>query len=364
MANMYQRKKLICVITLVGILLCITGIVKYDYEMYDSDIAQIIKVDNIKDDSGEEAQYIQKLKIKIKNNKHKGEKYITENIFFYSRMDTTEYKKGDVVFVHINEEEGKESVTINKMKRDDYAVFLIGMFCIMVFLVAGKRGTLIIGTLIVQIIIFLFSLKFFLEGEKIVQITLLMANGFVLLTLFFLNGICRKSLAAVLASLITIFIILGIYRLAYIYGDRPLFELLEYTKGNENLSALFFASVLFGCLGAIMDVTITICAAADEYMKKQNKDSLGSLRNSMHEVGKDIMGTMVNVLFFSYLCGSIPWILVKIINHYSFWSIYNYDIIFEILRFLVGAIGIVIAIPISELVVALLYSSKLFGRKG
>ena len=138
---------------------------------------------------------------------------------------------------------------------------------------------------------------------------------------------------------------------------------MEYTKGNEDFSALFFASVLFGCLGAVMDVTITICEAADEYMKKQTEDSKGSLKESMHEVGKDIMGTMVNVLFFSYLSGSVPWILVKMLNQYTFSSILNYDIIFELLRFLVGAIGIVVAIPVSECVVAIFYSTKSFLKE-
>ena len=95
-----------------------------------------------------------------------------------------------------------------------------------------KRGLLILGTLIVQIAVFVYSLQFFLKEEDILRITLFLAVGFILFTMVFLNGICRKSLAAVLASLITIFIIFGIYSLAYFYGERPVFELMEYTKGN------------------------------------------------------------------------------------------------------------------------------------
>lgn len=360
---MNKRKKLIPIIILAAMVLGITGIVRYNYEMYDSDIARVVDADNKEDDSGEEPRYTQKLTLKIKNHEHKGEVYVTENSFFYSQMDTTEYKKGDIVFVYMSEKNGEMSVVVNKLKRDDYAVFLTGLFCIALFVTEEKRGLLILGTLIVQIAVFVYSLQFFLKEEDILRITLFLAVGFILFTMIFLNGICRKSLAAVLASLITIFIIFGIYSLAYFYGERPVFELMEYTKGNEDFSALFFASVLFGCLGAVMDVTITICATADEYMKKQTEDSKGSLKESMHEVGKDIMGTMVNVLFFSYLSGSVPWILVKMLNQYTFSSILNYDIIFELLRFLVGAIGIVVAIPVSECVVAIFYSTKNFLRE-
>ena len=47
----------------------------------------------------------------------------------------------------------------------------------------------------------------------------------------------------------------------------------------------------------------------------------------------------------------------------KFSSILNYDIIFELLRFLVGAIGIVVAIPVSECVVAIFYSTKNFLKE-
>ena len=216
--NMSKRKKLIQIIILVAMLLGITGIVRYNYEMYDSDIARVVDADNKEDDSGEEPRYTQKLTLKIKNHEHKGEVYVTENSFFYSQMDTMEYKKGDIVFVYMSEKNGEMSVVVNKLKRDDYAVFLTGLFCFALLVTEEKRGLLILGTLIVQIAVFVYSLQFFLKEEDILRITLFLAVGFILFTMVFLNGICRKSLAAVLASLITIFIIFGIYSLAYFYG--------------------------------------------------------------------------------------------------------------------------------------------------
>ena len=70
--NMSKRKKLIQIIILVAMLLGITGIVRYNYEMYDSDIARVVDADNKEDDSGEEPRYTQKLTLKIKNHEHKG----------------------------------------------------------------------------------------------------------------------------------------------------------------------------------------------------------------------------------------------------------------------------------------------------
>ena len=84
-----------------------------------------------------------------------------------------------------------------------------------------------------------------------------------------------------------------------------------------------------------------------------------SLIKSVREISYDIMGTMVNVLFFSYISGSIPMFLVKVKNGYSFSSIVRFDIVFELLRFLVGSIGIVLAIPVSGAVAILLHINRL-----
>ena len=70
---MNKRKKLIQIIILVAMVLGITGIVRYNYEMYGSDIARVVDADNKEDDSGEEPRYTQKLTLKIKNHEHKGE---------------------------------------------------------------------------------------------------------------------------------------------------------------------------------------------------------------------------------------------------------------------------------------------------
>ena len=70
------------------------------------------------------------------------------------------------------------------------------------------------------------------------------------------------------------------------------------------------------------------------------------------------MGTMINVLMFSYIGGSLSIVILKIINGYNFQRLIQFDISFEIIRFLVGSIGIVSAVPISACV------ALLFFRKG
>src|SRR5699024_11805244 len=85
---------------------------------------------------------------------------------------------------------------------------------------------------------------------------------------------------------------------------------------------VFMAGVFVGSLGAVMDVAITMSASIFELYEKDNKISIKALKKSANDIGKDIMGTMTNILFFAYLSGSIPIMILYLINGYPlFFSI-------------------------------------------
>ena len=73
----------------------------------------------------------------------------------------------------------------------------------------------------------------------------------------------------------------------------------------------------------------------------------------MRAVSDDIMGTMVNVLFFTYICGGLPEMLLMLRNNLTVSFVWEYVLSFELVRFLVGSIGLVLAVPISQLVLKL-----------
>lgn len=96
-----------------------------------------------------------------------------------------------------------------------------------------------------------------------------------------------------------------------------------------------------------MDVSISIAAGVAEIVEKTPDIQLKPLLRSIREMGYDIMGTMINVLFFTYLSSAIPIVIVKIKNGYTLYHMIHFQLVFEIIRFLMGAIGIVLAIPVA-----------------
>lgn len=100
-------------------------------------------------------------------------------------------------------------------------------------------------------------------------------------------------------------------------------------------------------LGAIMDVAVTISAATGEIVRKNPDVSLRKLIHSGREIGYDIMGTMINVLLFVLASSMIPMFILKMNNEIRFITIIRYHIPYDICRFLIESIGIVLAIPVS-----------------
>ncbi|KAA3424645.1 YibE/F family protein, partial [Streptococcus pneumoniae] len=104
---------------------------------------------------------------------------------------------------------------------------------------------------------------------------------------------------------------------SYLSGSLGMTELLiQFTGGNgikyETMSFLtlppkdvFMSSVLIGTLGAVMDVAITISSGMYEILQRTPHISMARWALAGRHIGQDIMGTMTNILLFSYLSGSL-----------------------------------------------------------
>lgn len=335
-----------------------------NYNIYKSTIAKVISVENVYDKTEkgpndiEEKYYIQTMVVKVKNGQYKGQQITLKNSYSSSMLMNEKYKKGDDLFISINENSSELSGSIIGLKRDKFIVLLIGFFVIALVAVAGRFGIFTLCTLIANIVAFIYFIKLYVSGKDFMLINVLMIIFFSVVTLLILGGFSRKNIGAILSTLITTFLIFALYKISLAYTGDLHYELMDYIAGPNDLENIFLSGVLVGCLGAVMDVSITVNSAVNELVNAAKSITLKQLIKSIREIGHDIMGTMINVLMFSYIGGSLSIVILKIINGYNFQRLIQFDISFEIIRFLVGSIGIVSAVPISACV------TLLFFRKG
>lgn len=326
--------------------------------LYKDTIVRLSKVENTFDyeeygpNEEVEKYYTQKMTAVILNGTRRGEKVTLENTYSSSRINDEKYRKGDQLFVSISETSTQGRV--KSKKRDWHLACLICIFIGLLLFMNKKHGGLIAITLLINIVVFIISLQWYEEGADLVKIAFGLMLFFSVVTLLFAGGFHKKTLVAMLATVVTTLLCYGIYEIALRCNDRLSYEMMDYVVNPADLPELFLTGVLMGSLGAVMDVSISIAAGVAEIKQQTPRISTKELIGSVREMGYDIMGTMINVLFFTYISGSIPIVIVKIMNDYTLYHLVHFHLVFEIIRFLVGAIGIVLAIPVSGLFAVLL----------
>lgn len=327
----------------------------------------IVKVMNVKEafsrkevgPNGEiEFYYLQEITGVLSNGIGKGEQVTLENEYAKTGYKTEEYKKGDSLFVSIKQASSGEKGKIIGVKRDSLVILLIGLFVWGLILVATKKGIMTILSVIINLGVFAFSIRFMGNPEMFAKIWGLMVIFFCSITLLLVGGLHKKTFGAIAASLITIVMVWVIFQMVITLTKEPPYELMEYISGPHEVASIFMSSAIIGSLGAVMDVAITIHASVNELIVTTPEISLKELTCSVREIGMDIMGTMINVLFFVYMSATVTRVLLESRNGFGLTTILRFNVIFELIRFMLGAIGIVLAIPVSGIFAIFIFRGR------
>lgn len=344
----------------VSILILIGSV--HDSFLYKETIAEVISVQTKASAQESGTMYEQEIEAKILNGVWKGEQISLTNLYSKSLTVDEKYRKGNQVFLSLSEKDGALEGKIAGLKRDTYVFAAFLIFFYFLCMAAGKRGLTTMVSAGINIVLFYLALCFYEKGSYIFLVTIILMILFTVLSLICASGVNRVTQAAILATLLSVAAVGVIYFIVSKLVGEPEYFMMEYTEylpNTNQFGMLFFAQILIGGLGAIMDVAISISTTAGELIFVNPRISTESLYDGVRNVAQDIMGTMINVLFLSYFCGAIPLILIKMINNYGFTEIFKFHIPFELIQFLTGSIGILLAIPISTWV-----SIRIFKRKG
>ena len=316
-----------------------------DTWLYTTPIAKLTKVETTREVEGKstrgtaEKKYSQKMQGIILNGEKKGKTVHFSNEYTYTEMLKQKYHKGDKVFV--------SGSGIKGVKRDTELVMLLGILIFVLVEAAGRKGILTIITVGINIMIFA---VFFLKADNtsnVVAICNKIVILFAIVTLVGLNGVNKKTWAALLSTLCVLVLIMGMFDLVIRHVQELDYSTMEYLGSIDNPDDMFHAEILLSGLGAMMDVAVAIAAALGEIVKQKPDVTFLELFKSGRKIGYDIMGTMINVLLFVFGSGLIPTFLIRMNNDIRFVTIVKLYIPCELCRFLVESIGIVWTIPVS-----------------
>lgn len=365
----FKRFKKTIIYLLVGLALATSIIfVNTNHSFYDRPIAKIIEmntedpVEIIDIHKNEDRLFTQHLVAELKNGEEKGQRIRLTNQYSSSSAYDQKFDLGNEVFVSIDIATDEKLVltgTIEDVKRDKQVLFVIWIFIIVLLVVGKKQGLFSIVSLALNVMILSYALDIYIKNDNV---SLLFICGlcvilFTVTSLLLVNGFNEKTYAAIIATLLGTFLSLLItYFVMWIAAENGLhYEEMQYL--SRPYQTVFMAGLFIGSLGAVMDVAITMSSSIFELYEKNNDIPMKALKKSALDIGKDIMGTMTNILFFAYISGSIPVLILYLKNSTSLPYAFSINLSLELARALAGGIGIVLAIPIG------LYTSIFFVNR-
>ena len=315
---------------------------------------------------------VQDVKIEITSGKYKGEVREIENHLSDNSAYNLLVEKGDKVIVFIEEYAGGYEVFISDYMRSNYIIYLAILGVILVLIVGrfkGLKSILSLGLTIGAVVYIL--LPQILKGANPIPISIAISIGVTIVTIFLVSGVNSKGISAILGTIAGV-IIAGV--ISYIVGNMAHLTGLSAEAATMliyipqkiafDFKNLLFSGIILGSLGAVMDVGMSIASSIEEIYKANNKLSIKELFQSGMNVGRDIMGTMINTLILAYTGTSIPILLLFMAYETSMTKIINLDIIAtEIVRSLSGSIGLILTIPITALIASLLIKKEA-SKKG
>lgn len=343
--------------------------VKFDYFLYMDTIASVEQVRNTKIDTKtgfdgkyeyEENYYRQEIKAQIKNGVHKGKTVFLENECTGSGVYDLTYRKGDDLFIerlapHTGSGTDAADFTgvITSQKRDFHVATAITALLACFILIGGSKSMLTVLSLILNLGCFYVVMLLYFRGLNILMLSIPMVIIFAGMLLLFMYGKNRKTLLAFTATLLTTALTTLIAFVSLQFSDTIDYDFLEYLiqpYDPADARNIFLAEILVGCMGAVMDVVVTIIITIDEITLNNPGIGLKSVIRSCRNVGDEIVGTMIAIMFFTNLAGGLPFFILSMRNGIAIHTIIRYHCFFEIGRFLTGSIAVVLAIPIASFI--------------
>jgi len=359
-----NKKKTALYSAMVFVIIMVAFVMGNNYNWYDKTIVRIETethtiVQEVETNQGlKEVYYEQTLRGKIMNGPLKGEMLMMNNTYTSSGVFDEQYNVSDEVFVEIQDTQPLTG-RIDNLKRDKYLVIPFSILLVLMLLLIRKKSIFTILSLMINVFIFYYALDLYERGIDLLLISQYMMVVFTVLSLVLISGFRKKTLAAILATLMTITIMAFVINLFVRYSNDLDFSYMAYIFSPNNLDVIFKAQLLIAGLGAIMDIAIMMATMVNELVTKNPMISYKDLWHSGRELGYDVMGAMINVMLFTYFCGSIPMIVLKMKMEIRLSTIVLYHMPMELYRFLFGGLGLMIAIPISLLVsIALLKKGR------
>ncbi|HEX9817584.1 MAG TPA: YibE/F family protein [Patescibacteria group bacterium] len=238
------------------------------------------------------------------------------------------------------------------------------LFTVLVIAIGRWWGVRALLSLIISFaIIFGLILPLILQGWNPLLVTLTSSILIIPTTFYLSHGINHKTHVAVAGTLISL-LISGLLAVTFVdrahltgfASEEASFLSIE-AQNTIDIRGLLLAGIIISVLGTLDDIAVSQASFVQQLKESRPKISLRELFARAMSVGQDHISSLVNTLVLVYTGASLSLLLLFIDSDVTPNQLFNLEIIAdEVVRTLVGSIGIVLAAPITTLIAALVFA--------
>ena len=241
---------------------------------------------------------------------------------------------------------------------------LVVLFAVAVVLLGRWRGVGALAGLVFSLLVIVkFALPALLDGSSPTIVALVTASLVAFAALFLAHGVTVSTAVALLSTLSSLLLTVV---LSWLFVDAA--NLTGLTDESSTLLSglaegidargILLAGIMIGSLGVLDDVTVTQVSAVWELKHLQPDAGPRDLVRPAMRIGRDHVSSTVNTLFLAYAGAALPLLLLFTEAGQSLGDVVTREVVAtEVVRALVGSIGLVASVPISTWLAALVVTS-------
>ncbi|WP_330239567.1 YibE/F family protein [Streptomyces sp. NBC_00525] len=258
--------------------------------------------------------------------------------------------------------------SVTDVNRKFPLVLLAGIFAVAVVLVGRMRGVMALVALALSFaVLTFFILPAILQGSNPLLVAVVGAGAIMLIALYICHGPTARTSVAVIGTLVSLMLIgllgslfVGWASLSGNTDDNT--GLIHGLYPHIDMSGLLLAGVIIGSLGVLDDVTVTQTSAVWELRQANPTMSTRQLYRAGIRIGRDHIASVVNTLVLAYAGAALPLLLLFTVAQSSMGTVANSELVAEeIVRTLVGSIGLVASVPVTTALAAVVVSADRTG---
>ncbi len=274
--------------------------------------------------------------------------------------DYLNLKTGEQFYMmhEIDPSDGIDAYNVTEPYRLPAVFAWVGLFVLVTVFFGGKQGIRGLLSLVVSIAaIFYILLPGILNGYSPILLSVGISSLIVLVGSYVTHGFNRTTTAAVIGMIVTISIT-GLLAYAAIhtthlsgYSNEEASLLNIQTSGTIDFVGLLLGGIMIGLLGILYDAAIGQAVAIEELSTAAEHLSRPKIFRRAMRIGREHIGALINTLAIAYVGASLPLLLLLHFSNLTLGVALNQEIFStEIIRTVIGSIGLILAVPITTLI--------------